>query len=109
VAASESGLEIISVKIDGKVCQIYKGLSGTFASFADCCLRKKVLPGYYQEGFVEEAALSKRELRLSLSGKHTKAELMEILDVALLNIVAFPHTGGEAGFFIEAKSNKKRR
>ncbi|MDD5168983.1 MAG: hypothetical protein PHN75_09205 [Syntrophales bacterium] len=98
---NESGVEIIAVKIDGQVCRTYKGLSGTFAGFADCCLRKKVLPGSYQKDLVTTAVLRDRNLFLSLSGNRTQEELLEILDDALLNIVAFPETGSEAECFIE--------
>jgi hypothetical protein len=109
VAVNESGLEIIAVKIDGKVCRTYEGLPGTFAGFAYCCLDKKVLPGFYQKGLVENAESGDRKLILSLSGNHSQAELTEILDIALLNMVAFPHAGSEADYFIESESNKKGR
>jgi hypothetical protein len=41
---SSSGLEMIAVAIDGRVCTTYAGLAGTFAGFADCCIRRKTLP-----------------------------------------------------------------
>lgn len=109
MSTSESGLEMIAVKIDGEVCRTYEGLPGTFAGFAYCCLDKKVLPGFYEEGLVKNAESGDRKLILSLSGNHSQAELMEILDIALLNMVAFPHTGSEADYFIESESNKKGR
>jgi len=108
-ATSESGVETIAIKIDGKVQRTYQGLSGTFAGFAYNCLEKKLLPGFFEEDLVKEAGLKDRKLVLALAGKHSQAELLEILDIALLNLVAFPHAGSEAEFSIEAKSNKKGR
>ncbi|MDQ5987520.1 MAG: hypothetical protein CSYNP_03265 [Syntrophus sp. SKADARSKE-3] len=102
---NESGVEIIAVKIGGQVCETYKALSGTFASFVDCCLRKKVLPGIHKTGLIGEAALKDRTLFLSMTGKRTKAELLGMVDNAMLNIVAFPYTGDTAEFFIEIGSD----
>jgi hypothetical protein len=106
VAVNKSGLEIIAVKIDGEVCRTYEGLPGTFAGFAYCCLDKKVLPGFYEKGLVRDAELRDGKLFLTLSGNHSQEELIETLDISLLNMIAFPHTGSKAKFFIEAKSNK---
>ncbi|MFA6412669.1 MAG: hypothetical protein WCW53_08220 [Syntrophales bacterium] len=100
----ERGVEIMAVKIDGKAWRTYEGLAGTFAGFADSCLRMKTLPGFYRTGLIVEGELKERRLHLVLPGKRTPAELMEIIDVALLNIVAFPCTEGEAECFIEVKS-----
>jgi hypothetical protein len=108
-APSETGVEIIAIKIDGGLCRIYHGYSGTFAGFAYNCIDKKVLPGFYQKNLVKKATLADHKLELVLSGKRTQVELMDILDAALLNMVAFPHEGSEAQFFIEAQSNKKGR
>ena len=102
---NESGVEIIAVKIGGQICETYKGLSGTFAGFVDCCLRKKVLPGIHKAGLIGEAALKDRTLFLSVTGHRTQAELLEILDNALLNIVAFPYAGGTVEYFIEVGSD----
>jgi hypothetical protein len=103
---SEAGLEVIAVKIGGKVCGTYQGLAGTFAGFADGCLRKKALPGFHQKDLLVEAERKDKSLGLLLPGKLTPTELMEILDIALLNMVAFPDTEGEAEYFIEVKSEK---
>ena len=76
-------MEIIAVSIDGKAWRNYEGLAGTFAGFADSCLRMKTLPGYYRTGLTVEAELKGRRLRLVLPGKRTPAELMEIIDISL--------------------------
>ena len=102
----EKGVEIIAVSIDGDAWGTYEGLAGTFAGFADSCIRMKELPGYYRTGLTAEGELKGRHLRLALPGKRTIAELMEILDTALLNIVAFPCKKGKAECFIEVKSGK---
>jgi hypothetical protein len=104
--SSERGVEIIAVSIDGKAWGNYEGLAGTFAGFADSCLRMKALPGFYRTGLSVEGELKGRSLLLVLPEKRTPAELMEIMDTALLNIVAFPSTQGEAECFIEVKSEK---
>ncbi len=104
LTANERGVEIIAVSIDGKAWGTYEGLAGTFAGFADSCLRHKTLPGFYRTDLTVEAELKGRRLHLVLPGKRTSAELMEILDTALLNIVAFPCKEGEAECFIEVKS-----
>lgn len=109
MAVNKSGLEIIAVVIDGEVCRSYEGLPGTFAGFAYCCVDKKVLPGFYEGGLVKNAEKTDRKLSLLLSGNHSQAELTEMLDIALLNMVAFPHVGSEADYFIESESNKKGR
>ena len=100
----EKGVEIMAVSIDGKAWRTYEGLAGTFAGFADSCLRMKALPGFYRTGLIVEGELKGRSLQIVLPGKRTPAELMEIIDIALLNIVAFPCTEGEAECFIEVKS-----
>jgi len=103
----EKGVEIIAVSIDGKACGNYEGLAGTFAGFADSCLRMKTLPGFFRTDLTVSGELKERRLSLALPGaKRTPAELTEILDTALLNIVAFPSTQGEAECFIEVKSEK---
>jgi hypothetical protein len=104
--SNERGVEIMAVSIDGKACGNYEGLAGTFAGFADSCLRMKTLPGYYRTGLTVEAELKGRSLRLVLPEKRTPAELIEIIDISLLNMVAFPCSEGEAECFIEVKSGK---
>jgi len=106
MAASGSGVEIIAISMDGEICRVYQGLSGTFAGLAYCCVDKRMLPGFFEKDLVAEAELGNRTLSLSLSGNRSSADLLEILETALLNMVAFPHSGSEADFFIEAKSNK---
>ena len=101
---NETGLEIIGVKIGDRVYGTYQGLGGTFATFVDCCLRKKALPGFNEKGIIAEAELNNKALSLSLSGKHTRDELTEVMDIALQNIGACPDKGGNAAFFIEVKS-----
>jgi hypothetical protein len=70
----------------------------------DCCLRKKALPGFHEKGIIAEAELKNKTLSLRLSGKRTQDELMEVMDIALQNIGAYPDKGGNAAFFIEVKS-----
>jgi hypothetical protein len=70
----------------------------------DCCLRKKALPGFHEKGIIAEAELKNKTLSLRLSGKRTQDELMEVMDIALQNIGAYPDKGGNATFFIEVKS-----
>lgn len=104
--SNERGVEIIDVSIDGRVWRTYEGLAGTFACFADSCLRMKTLPGFYRTDLAVAGELKGRRLRLVLPGKRTPAALKKILDAALLNIVAFPSTQGEAECFIEVRSEK---
>jgi len=108
MAGSGSDVEMIAVIMDGEICRVYQGLSGTFAGLSYCCVDKRMLPGFFEKDLVTEAALKDRKLSLSLSGNRSDTELLEILETALLNMVAFPHSGNEAEFFIEAKSNKKK-
>jgi hypothetical protein len=70
----------------------------------DCCLRKKALPGFHEKGIIAEAELKNKTLSLRLSGKRTQDELMEVMDIALQNIGAYPDKGDNAAFFIEVKS-----
>lgn len=104
---TDSGLEIIAVRIANEVRGTYEGLGGTFASFGYCCFDKNILPGFHDAGLIAEAELKDGGLLLVLSGKHTATELMEVMDTALLNIGALPKECGKAGFCIEVKLNKK--
>ena len=106
VNENEPGLEIIAVRIENEVQGTYEGLGGTFASFVYCCLDKKVIPGFHDEGLIAEAEMKDGGLRFVLSRKHTVIELMEVMDIALLNIGALPKAGGKAEWFIEVESNK---
>lgn len=102
----EAGVEMIAVKIGDKIYGTYQGLAGTFAGFADCCLRKKELPGFHKKDLIVEAERNDRSLRLLLKGKRTPKKLMDVMDIALANMVAFPETEGEAEWFIEVRSEK---
>ena len=101
---NNQGLECIAVKIGNKVIGTFEGLGGTFASFVYCCLDKKVIPGFHDEGFIAEAELKDGGLLLVLSGRHTENELMEIMDIALLNIGAFPGAEAKVAYVIDVKS-----
>jgi hypothetical protein len=102
----EKGVEVIAVSIDDKDCGAYQGLAGTFAGFADSCLRKKMLPGFYQKGLLGAAEMMDGRLQVRISGRRSLDKITEIVNVSLLNMVAFPCTGGKAEYFIEVKSKK---
>ncbi|PKN33715.1 MAG: hypothetical protein CVU61_12250 [Deltaproteobacteria bacterium HGW-Deltaproteobacteria-19] len=99
-------METIAVDIDGKVCATYQGLAGTFAGFTDCCTRKQVLPGFHQKDLIVGAERKGRRLVLLLSGGRPAAELIEMMEAALHNMMAFPGTGGEAEWVVEVRSEK---
>jgi len=108
VSENDPGLEIIAVRIENEVRGTYEGLGGTFASFVYCCLDKKVMPGFHEAGLIAKAELKDGGLMLVLSGAHNAIELMEVMDIALLNIGARPKAGGnKAEWFIEVKLNTK--
>ena len=96
-------LEIISVKIGENVGRSYQSFGGTFVSLVDCCTRKRALPGLYEEGLITGAELKERALLLSLSGERRETEVLDIMDIALRNLGAFPSSEGKAGFFVEIK------
>jgi len=100
----ETAFEGITVKIDDKVIGTYQGLGGTFATFVDCCLRKKALAGFHQKGLISGAAVKDKTLSLTLSGNHTRPKLIEMMDIALQNIGAYPDKGVNAAYFIGVKS-----
>jgi hypothetical protein len=102
---NDAGLEIIAVKIGREVRGSYRGLGGTFASFAYSCLDKKTIPGFHEKGLIAEAELKEGGMLLVLSEKRTETELMEIMDIALENIGAFPGAG-KAKYIIDIKSKK---
>ncbi|MEN6317820.1 MAG: hypothetical protein ABFD82_03545 [Syntrophaceae bacterium] len=106
VSENDPELEIIAVKIGNEVLGTFEGLGGTFASFVYCCLEKKLIPGFHDEDFIAEAELKEAGLLLVLSGRHTKTELVKIMDIALLNVGAFPRSGAEAEYVIDVKSKK---
>jgi hypothetical protein len=106
VSEEKTGMEVISVKIGSKPSAIYKGLGGTFASFMDSCLRKQALPGFHEKGLIAEAEPKDTGIVLCLSGKRSQTKLREVMDIALLNIGAYPDSGGKAEFFIDVKSEK---
>ncbi len=98
-------MEVIEVKI-GKSGRVYTGLEGTFANIVQCCLRRKVLPGFHEERLIADAKLKDRTLTLVLSGKSTGARLRQIMEIAMPNIGAYPDKGDNASFFIGVKSEK---
>ena len=100
------GLEVIGVKIGGMALVTYKGLAGTFASFADSCLRKQVLPGFHEKGLIAEAAPKESGLYLRLSGKRSDKKLKEVIDIAMVNAGAYSDAGGRAIVFIDVESEK---
>lgn len=104
--AVESGFDVISVHIGSEDPVVYRGLGGTFASFADSCLRKRILPGFHQKGLIAEAEPKESGLVLCLSGRRSETRLREIMDIALINTGAYPSGGGEAGFSINVTSKK---
>lgn len=99
-------LEIIAVKIGDAVRGTYEGLGGTFASFVYCCLDKKAMPGFHEKGLIAQAELKDGSLLLVLSGKSTETELMEVMDIALPNIGAYPGAGAGVKYIIDVKSEK---
>ena len=99
-------MEFIEVKIEKSGAGTYTGLGGTFATIVEYCLRKKVLPGFHKKGFITYAELKDKTLTLTLSGKHTGARLKEMMEIALLNIGAYPDSGSGAVYFIDVKSEK---
>jgi hypothetical protein len=106
VLENDPGLEIIAVKIGREVRGSYSGLGGTFASFVYCCLDKKVMPGFHEKGLIDKAELKEGVLLLVLSGKRTATDLIEVMDVALPNIGAFPGIGAKAKYIIDIESKK---
>ncbi len=104
-----AAFEGITVKIGDKDCGTYQGLGGTFATFVDCCLRKKTLAGFYQKGLLSGAAVKGNTLTLTLSGNHTRPKLMEIMDIALQNVGAYPHKGVKTEYSIGVKSENKTK
>ena len=103
---NDQGLEIIAVKVGREVRGSYSGLGGTFASFAYSCIDKKAIPGFYEKGPIAEAKLKEGGMLLVLSGKRTETELMEVMDIALENIGAFPGLRAEAKYIIDVKSKE---
>ena len=102
----ESGMEIIEVKIGKSAGSTFSGLEGTFANIVECCMRKKVMPGFHEKGLIADAMLKDRNLTLTLSGKLTGAQLRKIMEIAMPNIGAYPDKGDNASFFIGVKSEK---
>ncbi len=98
-------MEVIEVKI-GKSGRVYTGLEGTFANIVQCCLRRKVLPGFHENRLIADAKLKDRTLTLTLSGKLTGAQMRKIMEIAMPNIGAYPDKGDNASFFIGVKSEK---
>jgi hypothetical protein len=103
---NDPGLEIVAVKIGREVRGSYRGLEGTFASLVYSCLDKKAIPGFHEKGLIAEAELKEGGMLLVLSGKRTDSELMEIMDIALENIGAFPGVRAGAKYTIDVKSKE---
>ena len=99
-------MEIIEVKSGKSGSRIYTGLVGTFATIVEYCLRRKVLPGFHEKGLIADAKLKDETLTLTLSGKLTGAKLTKMMEIALLNIGAYPDTGSGADFIIDVQSEK---
>ena len=99
-------MEMIAVKSGKNSRGTYTGLVGTFAAIVECCLRKKVLPGFHKKGLIADVTLKDKTLMLTLSGKLTGAELSEMMEIAMLNIGAYPDTGSGADFLIDVQSEK---
>jgi hypothetical protein len=99
-------MEMIEVKSGKSGRGTYTGLVGTFATIVECCLRKKVLPGFHEKGLIADVELKGKTLTLVLSGKRTQAKLTEMMEIAMPNIGAYPDKGDNASFFIGVKSEK---
>ena len=96
-------LEVITVMVGGNPIQNYEGFGGTFASLADSCIRKKVLPGVFEEGIIANVELKNNNLLLSLSGEYVDDTIIDFMDIALKNTGAFPVQKGTASFLVEVK------
>ena len=105
----DTAFEGIALKIGDKVIGTYQGLGGTFATFVDFCLRKKMLAGFHQKGLLSRAAVKDKTLTLTLSGNHTRPKLMEIMDIALQNVGAYPHKGVDTAYSIGVKTEDKTK
>ncbi len=64
------------------------------------------MPGFHEKGLIAEAELKEGGMLLVLSGKRTDSELMEIMDIALENIGAFPGVRAGAKYIIDVKSKE---
>jgi hypothetical protein len=95
--------EIIEVRIGRSLSRNYRGYKGTFATLAYNSMEKKALPGFHEKGLVAGAEKENETLSLRLSGNHPDEALMEIMDIALRNVSAFPQEGGVAHFSITIK------
>lgn len=101
--------EIISIKT-GKLSRKYKGYKGTFAGLVYNCVEKKELPGFcYEENLIAEAGSEKNLLSLTISGKRSADELMNIMDIVMGNSSAFLLEGkrSKAQFSISIKGSGK--
>jgi hypothetical protein len=96
-------LEIITVKIGSTISNTYEGFAGTFASLADSCLRKKVLPGVYEKNLELTAELKDGTLFLSLSEGYSDETVISLMATALKNVGGYPASGGEARYSVEVK------
>lgn len=101
--------EIIEIKT-GELRRNYRGYKGTFASFAYNCIQKRALPGFcYEKDLVAAAELGNSTLSIKLSGNHSGKTVMDMMDIALRNMSAFPAEGGNAHFSINVIQEKTIR
>jgi hypothetical protein len=101
--------EIIKISIGKKLSRSYKGYKGTFATMVYNCVHKKALPGfYYEEKLIVDAEHKKESLSVTLSGKRADAVLMNMMEIALSNLTAFPVERGKAEFSISVKGESKQ-
>ena len=106
---NDTGREGITVKIGGKVHGTYQGLGGTFATFVDCCLRKKALAGFHEKGLIVGAELKGNTLTLVLAGKRAQAKLAEITDIALPEYRGLSGKRGRCGLFYRGQIGKMKK
>ena len=94
----------------GKLKRNYKGYKGTFAALVYNCVQKRALPGFcYEEGLVAGAKRDESNLSVTFSGNRSEKDIMEMMDVALRNMSAFPAEGGRARFSINVLREKKTK
>jgi hypothetical protein len=59
---------------------------------------------FHEEGLIAEAGLKGRRVELVLAGNRPTAELLEIMETALHNMMAFPDAREEAECCIDVRS-----
>jgi hypothetical protein len=83
-------VEIIRVRIGSEISLYYSGFKGSYATFADSCIRKKALPGLYQPGLISHAEDKGIEMSLTLKAGLKEDDVIEFMDIALKNTGTFP-------------------